>query len=197
MSFISMIKEQGIKKEFMAYSRVDFIVHNEDLIPHLYKAGFRDLLLGIETFDKNYLDEYDKRTDEDLNLKAAEILAKNRILCNGLFLVDHRFSKHDFRNMYDYIRKSKIYWCIFAIFTPLRHTNMFEDFKDNLVNYKPERLDFAHLVLKPEKMSTFMFYTRFYWLNIKCYIRLLVCYIFNKEGGAKWVGELMSGTGCP
>ena len=59
---------------------------------------------------------------------------------------------------------------------------MFDEYKDRLVNYKPERLDFVHLVLKPEKMSTFMFYLRFYWLNVKCYFRLLVCYIFNKEG---------------
>ena len=84
--------------------------------------------------------------------------------------------------MYDFIRMSKIYWCVFAIFTPLKHTNMFDEYKDRLVNYMPERLDFVHLVLKPEKMPTFMFYLRFYWLNVKCYFRLLVCYIFNKEG---------------
>ena len=180
--FITRIKEQGISKEYMAYSRVDFIVQNEDLMPHLYEAGFRDLLVGIETFDKVYLDKYNKRTSEDVSIKAAEILAKNKILCNGLFIVDHCFSKQDFRNMYDFIRMSKIYWCVFAIFTPLKHTNMFDEYKDRLVNYMPERLDFVHLVLKPEKMSTFMFYLRFYWLNVKCYFRLLVCYIFNKEG---------------
>ena len=60
----------------MAYSRVDFIVQNEDLMPHLYEAGFRDLLVGIETFDKVYLDKYNKRTSEDVSIKAAEILQK-------------------------------------------------------------------------------------------------------------------------
>ena len=98
----------------MAYSRVDFIVQNEDLMPHLYEAGFRDLWWVLRLLIKFILIS---TTREQVRMSVLKLLKslQNKILCNGLFIVDHRFSKQDFRNMYDFIRMSKIYWCVFAI----------------------------------------------------------------------------------
>jgi len=171
----------GIKKEFMVYSRTDFIVENADLLPALYDAGFRDIIVGLEACNDDYLDAYKKQTKEDINTQAIKLLHKNKLICNGLFIIDYRFSKDDFKILYRYIVKQKLVWAIFAIFTPLKGTPLYEEYQDKLILYKPDKLDFLHLILKPEKMSKFMFYVRFYWLHVKVLRRLLAHQIFKKR----------------
>lgn len=180
MEFIDKLNENDIKKEFMVYSRTDFIVENADLLPALYDAGFRDIIVGLEACDDDFLEAYKKQTKEDINTQAIKLLHYNNLICNGLFIVDYRFSKVDFKILYKYIVKQKLFWALFAIFTPLKGTPLYEEYRDKLNTYKSKKLDFLHLTLNPTQMSKFMFYIRFYRLHIKVLRRLLAHLIFKR-----------------
>ena len=54
IKFIDLIKKNNIKKNYISYARVDFIVNNEDIIRKLKEIGWIYLLVGIEASDNKY-----------------------------------------------------------------------------------------------------------------------------------------------
>ena len=54
--FCDEIIKRGIKKQFMAYARADFLAENPDNILALaYEAGFRDIMVGLEAISDEQL----------------------------------------------------------------------------------------------------------------------------------------------
>lgn len=108
----------------MAYSRADFMAENADVMPLLYKAGFRDILVGLEAVDDDLLDEYNKKTSKQINELAVKNLRENNLACNALFVVSHKASKKDFKTLNRFIKENGILWVVFGIFTPYNKEQM-------------------------------------------------------------------------
>lgn len=172
--FCEKIIEKGIKKHFMAYSRADFLAENPDILPLAYKAGFRDMLVGLEAISDEQLAEYNKQTSRNENIQAIKNLHENNIVCNGLFVVSHSSTKQDFKNLIKFIKENNLLWVVFGIFTPYKGTDAYYEYKDRLINYKSKRLDGLHITIKPEHMSSFMFMARYYWLHVLTYPKTIV-----------------------
>lgn len=177
--FCETIIKRGIKKQFMAYSRADFLSENPDILPIAYKAGFRDILVGLEAITDDQLDEYNKGTSRNDNIQAIKNLHDNNIVCNGLFVVSHESTKQDFKNLLRFVKENNLLWVVFGIFTPYKGTDAYYEYKDRLVNYRSGRLDGIHLTIKPEHMSSFMFMFRYYWLHVVTYPKIIIRSLFK------------------
>lgn len=172
-AFCHAVLERGIKKQFMAYSRADFMAENPDILPLVYQAGFRDILVGLEAVDDRYLDDYNKQTTKKMNEDAVKHLRESGIACNALFVADHRWGREDFKTLMRFIRENQLLWVVFGIFTPYKGTDAYEENKEHLIKFRSKRLDGLHITLKPEKMSSFMFMLRIYLLYLKTYPKII------------------------
>lgn len=186
--FCETIIEKGINKQFMAYSRADFLAENPDILPLVYAAGFRDILVGLEAISDEQLDEYNKQTTKNENIQAIKNLHDNNIVCNALFVVSHTSTKQDFKNLIKFIKENNLLWVVFGIFTPYKGTDAYEEYKDRLVNFKSKRLDGLHITIKPEHMSSFMFMFRYYRLHVLTYPKIVVRGIFKTAYDTKKTG---------
>lgn len=186
--FCEKIIEKGIKKQFMAYSRADFIAENPDILPLAYRAGFRDLLIGLEAVSDEQLKEYNKQTSKNDNVLAIKHCHENNIVCNGLFVMSHKATKQDFRKLIEFIKENNLLWMVFGIFTPYKGTDDYEQYKDQLVNFKSKNRDGLHVTIPPEHMSAFMFQMRYYWLHVLTYPKILVRTLFHSAYDTKKKG---------
>lgn len=171
LGFIDQIRREKIYKKFIAYSRVDFIVNNEDIISKLADIGFIELIVGMEAVDDQKLEGFNKQYSANENLKAAEILAKSGIRLTGLFIVGIDFTLKDFRNLSSWIKKMRLDSYAISIFTPLKGTEVYQKYEHQIQTSDHSKYDFLHLILKPSHMSAIRFYLNFYLLYLGQFFR--------------------------
>ena len=134
-TFCNEILRRGIKKTFMAYSRADFIAANPEILPLAYKAGFRDILVGLEAITDDQLTDYHKQTTRDENIRAIRNLHENNIVCDGLFVISHTATRQDWRNLMKFVKENNLLWVVFGIFTPYKGTDAYAEYKDQLTSH--------------------------------------------------------------
>lgn len=164
LEFARRLKEEGIQKTFICYGRADFISKERDILIRLKEVGFRYIMVGLEATNNSLLESYQKKTSLDINIQCIKMLRKLDINIVGLFIVDIHFIARDFRNMRRFIRQSGISYAGVSIFTPIPGTDIYEQYKEQLLTHDMEKWDFMHLVLPPAKMSRFRFYLEYYRL---------------------------------
>lgn len=164
--FCRLVEMNNIKKNFSIYGRADFICTYEELLPSLKRAGIREIIVGLESVDDNTLQKYQKEVSTGLNYRAIELLRRHRIDSCALFIVDHHYSKEDFRKLARIINNIAPDLCMFSIFTPLKGLPEYVTYQDQLMVPKDryEAMDFIHLTIKPSKMGIIRFYYEFYKL---------------------------------
>ena len=167
--FIKLIKERNIKKKYVAYGRVDFIVKNKYIIKELKEIGFYYLLVGLESINDNYLNSYNKLTGINQNEECINFLNEININCMGMLIVDLEFTKKDFTNMYKWIKKTGLKHVALSIFTPLPGSALYKDYEDKLITDDLTKFDYIHLVVKPTKISEKMYYLYYYILVFKLF----------------------------
>ena len=168
--FIALVKENHIEKNFVIYSRADFVVENEDLIEKLGTVGVRGIITGLEAISDDKLDAYEKRSSSRINAKCVEVLNKYNIDCLALFIIDTDATVKDFRSLFGWIRKMNLKYSSVSIFTPIPGTGEYDKYKDKLTSNNLELWDFLHLVLEPGNLSRKQFYLEYYKLFIKLFI---------------------------
>lgn len=186
--FCNEIIRRGIKKNFMAYSRADFIAENPDILPLAYKAGFRDILVGLEAITDELLDAYNKQTSKNDNIMAIKNLHDNNIVCDGLFVISYTAGREDFKKLLKFIKDNNLLWVVFGIFTPYKGTDAYSEYKDRVVNFRSSRLDGTHITIKPTRMSSFEFMMRYYWLHVLTYPKIMVRTLFGTGYDTKRTG---------
>ncbi len=173
-AFCNKIITGGIKRKLMIYGRADSIVRNRDIMPLLYQAGVRDVMVGLEAVTDKLLDDYNKETTRNINEEAIEILRENNIVCNGLFVLSHESDRSYFKELVSFIRKKKLLWVVFGIFTPYKGTEAYEEYESQVKHLPSNKMDGAHITIKPLHMSSFEFKMRFYLLHVLFYPKLLI-----------------------
>lgn len=160
--------EKNCYKTYMIFARADSIVKCADIMPLLYKAGFRDMLVGLEAVENEILDSYDKNCSVEINEKAVKILRDNKMLCVGLFVINYEFKNKNFLEINRFIRKQKLIWVLFSILIPFKGTRIHEENKDRLYKYTYKRTDGTKILMKPTNMPGFLFQIQFallYYIN--------------------------------
>ena len=164
--------EKNCFKTYMIFARADSIVNCANIMPLLYKAGFRDMLVGLEAVEDEILDQYNKKSSVSVNEAAIKLLRDHNMLCNGLFVINYTFDHRNFREIHRFIREQKLVWVLFSILIPFKGTKIYEENYDRLHKYRYKRTDGTYILLKPEKLTDILFYIQFHLLYYLNYPRL-------------------------
>ena len=89
-------------------------------MPLIYKAGIRDMLVGLEAVEDSTLEKYNKNSSVVINKNAVRILREHNMLCVGLFVINYDFKHKDFMNINKFIRDEGLIWVLFSILIPFK-----------------------------------------------------------------------------
>ncbi|MGL4799124.1 MAG: B12-binding domain-containing radical SAM protein [Cellulosilyticaceae bacterium] len=166
------LKEEGIQKKYLVYGRADFIASNEELMAELKEVGLRAVIVGLESYSDEELDQYNKKSSTPTSKKALEILKKYDIECYGTFILGLDWDKQDFKNLYNFIKEIGIQFINLQPITPMPKTVLYDQYKEQLIVERDayHKWDMAHLVVAPSKLSI----RQYYWEVVKLYYRITV-----------------------
>ena len=164
--------ELNCRKTFMIFARADSIVRCRDIMPLIYKAGFRDMLVGLEAVEDTTLEKYNKNSSVYLNKEAIKILRNNKMICVGLFVINYDFTHKDFMRINEFIRREKLIWVLFSILIPFKGTDVYEENKDRLYKYKYRRTGGTSILMKPSALPMLLFKLEFHFLYYVNYPRI-------------------------
>lgn len=159
-------------KTYMIFARADSIVKCAEIMPLLYKAGFRDMLVGLEAVEDEILNQYNKKSSVAVNEAAIKLLRDNNMLCNGLFVVNDTFRHRNFLEIHRFIRKQKLIWVLFSILIPFKGTKIYDENFNNIYKYRYKRTNGTRILLKPKNMSNLFYYIHYNMLYYINYPRL-------------------------
>ena len=179
-TFAKRVKNSGIQKNFICYARADEVTANPELIKALTAIGFRYFIVGLEAVNDAELMDLGKRTTELMNRSCIKTLHEAGAECIALMMVSHTAERRDFDAIYKWAVDNKLIYTTVSIFTPIPGTPLYEQYKDQITSKKIEHWDFLHLVLKPTRLSKFMFYYYYIKLTIQLYL------LGKKRGGFSW-----------
>ena len=184
LTICNKLIELDVKKTFMIFARADSICRCEDIMPIIYKAGFRDMLVGLEAVEDSTLEKYNKNSSVELNMRAVKILRDYNMVCVGLFVINYDFTHKDFMNINRFIRKEKLIWVLFSILIPFKGTPVYEENKDRLYRYEYRRTGGTSVLMRPSKMPMLLFKLEFHFLYYVNYPRIYwagLTHMFNKK----------------
>ncbi len=197
LAFCDGLEQRNIKKRYLIYGRADFIANNEDIIKRLRRGGLRAVIVGLESCDSNELMDYNKKTQVETNEKAVAILKKYDIECYGTFILGLDWKKEDFNALARWIKKLGLVFVNLQPLTPLRGTELYEQYKKDFIIREDEyeKWDLAHLVVNPTNISA----RRYYWYTILLYYKIMVnpmsAWYMVKKYGLKDTCKLSIGAG--
>lgn len=185
LEFCDLLEKNNIKKKYLIYGRADFIADNEKLIKRFKEVGLRAVIVGLESCDSNELVDYNKKTQVSTNEKAVKILRRYHVECYGTFILGLDWKKEDFNALAKWIKKLGLVFVNLQPLTPLRGTDMYEQYKKDFIIREDEyeKWDLAHLVVRPSKISI----RKYYLYTMMLYYKIMVnpksaIYMIKKYG---------------
>lgn len=161
--FIKEAEECSFSKKIIAYLRADYIRKYPNIIKKLSTVGVIDIIVGLEAVSDITLNDYNKTTSVEDNIKTIEILRETYINLTALFIVSPWDTKADFKALRNFIKQQKIKTYTISIFTPMKGANNYKEFESEITRFEGKYYDFLHLVIPAYNMSNLRFYLEFYW----------------------------------
>jgi radical SAM superfamily enzyme YgiQ (UPF0313 family) len=154
-----LLRERGIRKRYLVYSRADFVADNEDVIAEWRELGLRAVLLGLEAATNAELDSMDKRSSVDHNRRAVAMLRKHRIDTYASFVTQPDYTPEDWDQLNRFIDENELCYLNISPLTPMPGTLIWDQWKDRLaVSRRSHGLwDFTHVLL-PTAMPLKQYY---------------------------------------
>jgi radical SAM superfamily enzyme YgiQ (UPF0313 family) len=152
-----LIKEAGPKAHYWIQARSDSIVKRPNLVKRWAEIGLTTALIGFESFRQEELNGVNKNNTVRTNERAMEIMRDNGVDIWGAFIIDPQWTRPDFDDLIDYVRRMKIVFPQFTVLTPLPGTAFFQEKFQELITRNYEVFDFLHTVL-PSRLPLEEFY---------------------------------------
>lgn len=192
------IVEYGIKKNYMAYVRVNTAIKHIDLLKKWRKIGLKRVFIGIETITDKRLKNFHKATNSDQNEEAVRLLHDAGIEIMSSFIIDLDFDEEDFEILGEWVKRMNLTMPIFNIITPLPGNDMYDQNKEKLQKISYEYFDFNHALLET-KLPINKFYSLLaklyrdtYSNNLSDYVKEKLGYDDEKMKKRKMTGELLA-----
>jgi radical SAM superfamily enzyme YgiQ (UPF0313 family) len=154
-----LLRERGIDKNYLVYSRADFVAENEDVIAEWRELGLRAVFLGLEAATDAELESMNKRSSVDHNRQAVAVLRKHGIDAYASFVTQPDFMEKDWDRLKRFIDQNHLYYLNISPLTPMPGTQIWAQWKDRLI--VPRRAhalwDFTHVLL-PTAMPLKQYY---------------------------------------
>ncbi len=166
VALANLLRERAVKKEFIIYSRSDFIAQNPDIVPILSGMGVIDVIIGFEAVEEKQLTGYDKQATVDEGRRAIRLLKDSGIESTGLFIMDIDAEPRDFGILRKWIAKSGLTTYTLSILTPFPGTELWERYSDRLVTRDCRKWDLSHLVMNPGGMHWLLFHALMIWMHL-------------------------------
>lgn len=169
--FVELLEREAIRKEFIIYSRSQFIAGHPEVVPLLKKAGVIDVIIGFEAINREKLASYNKSISEQESRRCIELLKAASIECTGLFIMDADSSVSDFAALDRWIGSAGLTTYTLSIFSPYPGTESFDEYRSRLTTTDCRKWDLLHLVMDPSGMSRFTFYLLVFYMHLKVLFR--------------------------
>jgi radical SAM superfamily enzyme YgiQ (UPF0313 family) len=152
-----LLKKRNIKKKYISWARSDTIANHPSVFKLWKEVGLDVVYVGLESMDQKRLEDYNKKTGYETNLKAIKILKSFDIMLHAAFIVHPDFTKEDFK----LLEKNVMDLCpseiTFTVLSPSPGTNLFEQHKNKLICNPFKYYDCMHSVI-PTNMTIKRFY---------------------------------------
>lgn len=166
------------KNWILVQSRADLVSRSADLL-RLWRplAKNFDIFFGFESPTRQGLNFLQKGSDIAKTLEAVRVARECGFGVTGNFIVDPDFSEEDFRTLWDFVERHKLFRVGFTILTPLPGTEFFRSSLDKLRVFDWNQYDLHHLLWKPRLPVE-----RFFELYCETWRRS----VLNAAGRKKW-----------
>ncbi|MCL1918075.1 MAG: B12-binding domain-containing radical SAM protein [Peptococcaceae bacterium] len=158
--FCHELRKRGIKKSFILFGRTDFIADNPGTMKLLKSVGLSAVFIGLESFKQNELENFNKHTTVEINLRAVRVLEDTNILTYCGIMVGQDWDRADFDGLITYLNGLKYPLVNIQPVTPIPGTPFHESVRSDLTVGldRCEIWDMAHVLLKPTKMTEKEYY---------------------------------------
>lgn len=146
------IVSAGIRKNYVAYCRVDSINKHRALLEAWQEIGLHCLLVGIEAVRPSELADYNKAYGVAAVEEALTYARSQGLTIQGLFIIHPQWVRKDFAALQRFIERHRIDHPTFTVLTPLPGTSTLGGLGENVVARTPdggfdwEKFDLLHPV---------------------------------------------------
>lgn len=149
---------RGLSEEISWFlqARSDDIIHHQDLLPRLRKAGNYWIMAGLESHDNQTLQEFNKSIQAQDSKKAMDLLKEADIFAQATLIIGSRHDSHQtiekFREYVNYVDPDL---AIFMILTPFPGTPLYDKARERgwIEDFNWSKYDMVHAVM-PTKYLT-------------------------------------------
>lgn len=168
-TFCEGLDKRKINKHYIAFGRADFIAENEDVMIMLKEHGFDAFFVGIESFKKEELNSFSKKTSVEINIAAVDVLERNGIQCYSGLIVGEDWVKEDFNTLINYLNSFKFPMVNIQPITPMPGTPLYDNYALEITEKRENyaHWDMAHVVYEPLKMSK----RKYYYHIVRAYLK--------------------------
>lgn len=152
-----LLKEGKPQKNFSMYARTDTIVRHPDLIESLRDAGLTSLTVGLESYQDEILDAYNKKTSVKTNNEAIKVLQNLGVSISAHFIINPEYTQEDFERLLKYVYDNNLFRLAFPVLTPFPGTDLYLIHRDRFVIKDYDFYDATHSIL-PTKLKRNEFY---------------------------------------
>ncbi|MDD3038027.1 radical SAM protein [Bacteroides sp.] len=172
--FLDLLEENNIRKRYIIECSAELIITKEKLVERFRKLGLSTVLVGLESFSEKDLEYVNKAASVEQNIQSLCILRKYNIDCLASVIVYPQWTKKDFDNLWQNIKREKITFLHLQCLTPYPGTELFDETFDQINSFNMDIYDMEHMVLNT-RMSLKSFYREIAKIYIKTYnpIRLI------------------------
>ncbi|MFA9422410.1 MAG: radical SAM protein [Sedimentibacter sp.] len=174
ITFINMIKELNLKKNYVMYGSVKGIIEFKGYVKVLSELGLKAVLVGYETFSDEEMVKYLKKSTTSDNFQAAKILREFKIDVWASFMAHPDWNKSDFKQFRTYIKKLKPQITSISPLTPFPNLPMYKEYENRLLYsaHDYEKWSFGQVMIKPSQISLRRYYYELLKTNL--YVNILV-----------------------
>jgi radical SAM superfamily enzyme YgiQ (UPF0313 family) len=147
-----LIREHGIKKNYLVYARADFISANEEIISEWAELGLKAVFVGLEAVTDQELVGMNKESTVNENLGAIKVLQKYGVDVYGSLIPHPDYTLDDWKRLRKFINQSGLYYLNISPLVPLPGTSVYETYRDRLVVPREAHglWDLSHAVIKTQ-----------------------------------------------
>lgn len=173
-TFIKLVKELDLKKNYIVYGSVKGIIEYKDIIEEFVELGLKAVLVGYETFNEVEMEKYRKKSTIEDSYKAATILRELGIDAWASFMAHPDWNKRDFQLFRAFIEELRPQISSVSPLTPFPNLPMYKQYENRLLYKKEdyEKWSFGQVIIKPSKISLRRYYCELLKTNL--YINLFI-----------------------
>jgi hopanoid C-3 methylase len=128
----SLLRSEGIRKNYLVYARADFIAAHEEIITEWADLGLKAVFIGLEATTDHELERMNKESSVDQNIQAIRVLQRHGVDTYGSLIPHPDYTVEDWRSLRRFVRSVGLYYVNISPFVPFPGTVEYEHYRDRL-----------------------------------------------------------------